>query len=239
MRTFINQRHLLAAAGSSLLATVLLAPSVRAIMPPPIRNPQSAMMPSGANMNRHFNPAFNPYANMSYMYNNRSSPYGYGNQAYSPYGGSGYGMGYPASNQYGSGYQNPSSSSPYSRSISGTLAADQGNAYGTLNSGVLLTALGIPNEKGHVSWPIGLQVLSPAERNRELLQQSEALFQVAASQLASGQVDAQVVKQAVSVVDNLRQMLHARKARMLWGNYREAELFLNSLDANLKSLRSE
>jgi hypothetical protein len=41
-------------------------------------------------------------------------------------------------------------------------------------------ALGVPNDRGRVSWPVGLQVLSPTTENPELLQQFEALLQVAA-----------------------------------------------------------
>src|SRR5207249_2184560 len=74
----------------------------------------------------------------------------------------------------------------------------------------LLTALGVPNDKGAIDWPLGLQVLLPQSKTNELLDRIETLLQVAAIQQIQGQVNGNLVEETKTAVDDLHAMLRER-----------------------------
>src|SRR5437588_55720 len=76
--------------------------------------------------------------------------------------------------------------------------------------GKLLSALGVPNFTGRISWPLGLQVLVPQDKTNELLDRIETLLQVAATQEVQGQVNTNLLQEANTAVDELHGMLRKR-----------------------------
>jgi hypothetical protein len=208
-------------------------------------NPAVGLTPNLAfNLNggRGIGPILNPYAMTAAGFGNRSNPdasgTGYSGLP-SGYGGTsqpsgGYGGGYPASNHYADPFQSYTSGAAGYAPPTSSLNPQQTSA--AMDIGTLLTALGVPNDRGRVSWPVGLQVLSPATENQELLQQFEALLQVAAGQAASGPVSPHTVEAATRSLNRLRVMLRDKKGSMFAANYKEAERFLDKLQDNLKAL---
>ncbi len=104
----------------------------------------------------------------------------------------------------------------------------------------LLTASGVPNDKGQLRWPIGLAILA-APGADELCEQIEALFEEAASQAAGGSVNPALAEEVRQAVKNLRRLLLKEKAErfgMPLAVYQESERFLNKLDWAAQLLRS-
>ena len=109
------------------------------------------------------------------------------------------------------------------------------------NLGRLLTASGVPNGNGRIRWPIGLRVLAGAQ-SKELRDQIDALFQVAAAEIATGTVNPNVNNQLTRNLDELRRLLLKDKEerfRMALRTYDEAERFLAKLSAAEKALITE
>jgi len=108
----------------------------------------------------------------------------------------------------------------------------------TLESSKILRAFGLPNENGQLIWPLGLQVLQPQAENLALLDKIEVLLHVAASQEATGKVNANLLQDASSAVDRLEAMLRMRQNNMMSTTYEEAEQFLTKLHHAMKLLQS-
>jgi hypothetical protein len=136
------------------------------------------------------------------------------------------------SSGYGNGYQNGNA---VPASGTSTLYSQQGAE--AIGLSTMLAAIGVPNDRGRVAWPVGLQVLSPTAENNELLQQIEGLVNVAASQHLSGQVSPRIVDETTRALGKLRGMLRNRKERMFSANYKEASSFIDKLDSDLKALK--
>jgi hypothetical protein len=103
-----------------------------------------------------------------------------------------------------------------------------------------LKASGVPNDKGRIRWPIGLQILA-GNRTDELREQLQALFQIAAAEAESGPVNANVSNQLSKDLEEFRQRLLADKNErfgMPLRVYEEAERFLAKLSAAEKVLRA-
>ena len=104
----------------------------------------------------------------------------------------------------------------------------------------LLTASGVPNDKGQLRWPIGLAILA-APGADELCEQIEALFEEVARQAAGGSVNPALAEEVRQAVKNLRRLLLKEKAErfgMPLAVYQESERFLNKLDRAEQLLRS-
>jgi hypothetical protein len=140
------------------------------------------------------------------------------------------------SSGYGNGYQNyAGGADAVTASGTATLYSQQASEATGLTT--MLAAIGVPNDRGRVNWPVGLQVLTPTRENSELLQQIEGLVQVAASQHLTGQVNPRIVEETTRALGKLRSMLRNRKERMFSANYKEANRFLDKLDSNLRALQ--
>jgi plastocyanin len=107
-------------------------------------------------------------------------------------------------------------------------AADQSAG---LVMGVFLTASGVPNDRGRLTWPSGLGILRAPE-DEELRRQTEALFQVAALQAQAGQVNPRLTQELTRTVKNLRARLRAEHERhpMPPAVFEEAKSFLDRLE---------
>jgi hypothetical protein len=111
---------------------------------------------------------------------------------------------------------------------------------GETSTSGLLTASGVPNDKGQLRWPIGLVILA-APGADELCDQIEGLFQEAAGQAAAGPVNAALGNEVRQAVQKLRRLLLKEKAerfRMPLAVYQESERFLDMLAGAERRLRA-
>src|SRR5262249_27653438 len=94
----------------------------------------------------------------------------------------------------------------------------------------ILTASGVPNDGGRVTWPLGLCLLG-SEEDEALRQQAEALFEVAARQAQLGQVNPRLTRELTQAVSDLQARLRQNNDRnpLPRGVFDEAERFLNRL----------
>src|SRR6516165_5063135 len=104
----------------------------------------------------------------------------------------------------------------------------------------LLTASGVPNDKGQLRWPLGLAILA-APGADDLCEQIDALFEEMARQAAAGPVSPTLAEEARQAVKKLRRLLLKEKAErfgMPLTVYQESERFLNKLDRAQQLLRA-
>jgi hypothetical protein len=102
----------------------------------------------------------------------------------------------------------------------------------TVEKNSLLTASGVPNDRGQLRWPIGLAILA-APGADVLREQIDALFDEAARQVADGSVNPALAEEVRQAVKKLRRLLLKEKAERLGmplAVYQESERFLNKLD---------
>jgi hypothetical protein len=94
----------------------------------------------------------------------------------------------------------------------------------------ILTASGVPNDGGRLQWPLGLRLLGSPDSDR-LRRKAEALFQVAAIQGQSGQINPRFTQEIVQTVEELRRQFQVVNDRITLARTtsEEAELFLNRL----------
>jgi hypothetical protein len=165
---------------------------------------------------------------------------GFGVPAYAQAGGSYGSTGYGGYGGYG-GYVAPGGD--------GMMGMPQGGAPGVQVAGFeenrepqgvgsVLSAAGVPNEEGHVSWPIGLRAL-PDSRAKELRQRVDALLQEEGEQAAGGAVNARLYLDLSDALDGLRKALRRdRDERFSLPNntYEASEDFLARLDRAAKQL---
>jgi hypothetical protein len=93
---------------------------------------------------------------------------------------------------------------------------------------VILTASGVPNEHGQVTWPLGIRLL----RADSQVQQLQAQLRLAAEQATAGGANPLLLDEIRLNVEDLRQLLLADKARRSSPSlavYNEAEDFLQLL----------
>jgi hypothetical protein len=176
-----------------------------------------------------FNRALSPYS--AYASNPYSAQYGAYPMmmpAYSPMMGS-YGSG---AGGYGSGTNN---SNPYSTDTDGY--ADRKRQKAAAETGSLQSILGLPGEKGRLSWPLGLRILAPAPEAEALRQQIDGLIQSLAYQAGSGQVQSGTVDAATGATRDLRRLLRRGEgsAAIAEYTYQEADRFLGRLDSAIRS----
>jgi hypothetical protein len=123
-----------------------------------------------------------------------------------------------------SGYRKETSA-PYE---SGSLVNRQ---YGSQPPSVasLLTAAGVPNDRGQIRWPLALKALPPGPETLELRRQLEAHLQVLATELLAGKSDPRLVREANDVVDKLQARLVDRGYLLASGTYEDGVQFLKKL----------
>jgi hypothetical protein len=158
----------------------------------------------------------------------------------------GYGSG---AMMYGAGSSMPSYSSGYgdsSQGYAGSGAAgypDQGIPTAsmqttTLTPASILSAMGVPNEGGQITWPFELRVMGPTEVTG-LRTQLEGLLQLVAMQAGSGQVNPRAVDAARQAVNRLDALLLQDKKRGGLGmtSFEDSERFLRQLRHGLELLQ--
>jgi hypothetical protein len=138
---------------------------------------------------------------------------------------------------YGSsagGYGNPSGSAGYAQGGTQLSTSSPGNA-GSQKPGqdyveLILTASGVPNEAGQLSWPFAIRI-DGTPRGARLRRQTEALFQVAALQAQVGQVNPRLRPELTGAVGELRRHLQTTRERVLLSDatFDESERFLDGL----------
>jgi hypothetical protein len=187
---------------------------------------------------------YNPYAYSAYRY----YPYGYyptypGYLATPSYGSGGSGDVYNTYNTYSSGL------SPYSYGVtapygntSPATAMPAPESYPAAdaktpppNAAQPLTAFGIPNDKGTVSWPQAFRLMAPAQK-KDLLQKAEAQLQIVSTQAVVGSSNPLLLRETGRSVDQLRQWLREHRVNMTEANFREGEVFLGKLDKALTAM---
>jgi hypothetical protein len=183
--------------------------------------------PFGINV---FNRALSPYS--AYASNPYSAQYGAYPMmmpAYYPMMG-GYGSG---AGGYGSGTNN---SNPYTTDTD-SYAIKKRQKSATDETGSLQSILGLPGEKGRLSWPLGLRILAPAPEAEALRQQIDGLIQSLAYQAGSGQVQSGTVDAATGATRDLRRLLRRGEGSAAIAEYtsQEAERFLSRLDSAIRS----
>jgi hypothetical protein len=101
----------------------------------------------------------------------------------------------------------------------------------------ILSAAGLPNSEGLLTWPVGLQVLFPIVENLDLINELEASFQTAAVQKTSGAVDEDLLKGVSKNIAKFRSKLRGREPYMAIPTYQEADRFLAHMDDAVNRLR--
>ncbi len=107
----------------------------------------------------------------------------------------------------------------------------------TAEASRILSAAGLPNDQGHLTWPVGLQVLFPVVENAELLDGLEARFQTAAVQKTTGAVDEELLKGVSKDIARFRSKLRGREPYMAIPTYNEADRYLAHMEDALKGLQ--
>ena len=151
----------------------------------------------------------------------RSSAMGYGSYGTAPYDMQAYGAAGGSTDPQGN-------------------AAEAQPGPGEKSRSSLLTASGVPNDKGQLRWPIGLAILA-APGTDELCEQIGALFDEAATQAAGGSVNPALAEELRQAVKDLRRLLLKEKAErfgMPLAVYRESERFLDKLGHAEQRLRA-
>jgi hypothetical protein len=111
---------------------------------------------------------------------------------------------------------------------------------GEKSTSSLLTASGVPNDKGQLRWPIGLAILA-APGADELCEQIDGLFAEAARQAVGGPINAVLAEEMRQAVTHLRRLLLKEKAErfgMPLAVYHESERFLDRLDRAAQRFRA-
>jgi hypothetical protein len=184
---------------------------------------------------------------------------GYGSPGSSTPSGGGGGSGYSMPS-YDSGYPSPSnydSSFPYVGYDTPDLSPTYGSLYATggidaksipvpesstptlatADTAKVLNAIGVTNDRGQLSYPLGLQVLQPQTENLQLLDKIETLFQVMVNQEIKGELNARMVQATSAAVERLQAMLRARQSNMTENTYGEAQRYLETLRHALNVLQ--
>jgi hypothetical protein len=169
-----------------------------------------------------------------------------GTPAYNPSGSGGYGMvnpyagaygGYGMANPYGGGYGGyAAAANPYGQG--GAAVARQSYqtpASSRADLSTVLTAYGIPNDRGKLRWPLAFRLMDPDE-SQEMRQPLEALLRLAAAASMRGAVAPEAIKAADKAAGRLRRWLRDQQVGMAEGTYRDADRFLRHVEQALKAL---
>src|SRR5205814_4333370 len=141
-----------------------------------------------------------------------------------------YGMMPYGSNTYMPGYSGMTSNY-------GSASMSYGQAgMGTAQARSPAALLGVPVEKGHIRWPLGLRVLPPADETKTLREQLDALLPTVASQAALGQASPALVEQGLDAIHALRKLLRPREGTMAEVTYTDAMRFLDRVERGFTKL---
>jgi hypothetical protein len=255
MRSIVRFLAFLLLVPFTLLAVGLpigAAQSARMANAPATRTPINQMqMPFRGAMSGGVAATASPFAmNANMLGFSASLMAGSGNMGFNPgaYGNptGGYGSG---AMMYGAGSSMPSYSSGYGYGSQGYAGSD---AAGNLDQGIptanmqtttlapahILSAMGVPNEGGQITWPFELRVMGPSEVTG-LRTQLEGLLQLLAMQAAREQVNPRAVDAARQAVNRLDALLLQDKERGGLGmtSFEDSERFLRQLREGLKRLQ--
>ena len=169
-------------------------------------------------------------------YSSQPSSSSYGNSQMSPYSGDAASSYY--SLPYYAGDAGASTGAGYSKQdkADGKENASPAKTLASRETGKILTAVGVPNDDGRLTYALGLQVLQPQTENLQLLDQIETLFQLLAMQQAADQVNPNLAQEARAAIDRLQTMLRGRQHNMMPKTYDEAQQYLEKLRHGLKVL---
>jgi hypothetical protein len=244
-----SQRHTLReerrlVAGEDLFLLARLASGINGTSPYGTYPYVPAVNPYASAVNPYVTAA-NPYAPTTNPYTSMTAP------AYSSGGSGGYGAG----NSYPSAYfinpYAPSGSSPYSPSLKPTggyadtpaplpaqdSKTQQRDVLGVREVSTLLTGLGVPNVKGQVIWPTGLETLRPTSESHALRQQVSVDFRILLSQMLAGAENATFANQGHIALARLDVLLRDNEKSMAPAVSAEAKQFLAKLQQALEVLR--
>jgi plastocyanin len=209
----------------AIVVAALALPTVAAAPPRMMRPAMPSMMgspPAAMQMPRPGPFQLNPNNFPSYMmpYGMRSyGGYGSGMSMYAmPMSGGGYGGGFGRG--YGSGAQPQSSEATPEQPSTEEQTISR-----------ILSAVGLPNDRGRLNWPVGLRIL-PNPRTPDLRQQIDALLEEAAEQSSAEPVNARLNQELVLAVDSLRKLLlqdREERFSLPATTYENAEAFLTKL----------
>jgi hypothetical protein len=189
----------------------------------------------------------NAYVTGSYGANGGYGPaglgYGSGMGGYGMGGYGGAGNGYGGSSLYGA-YANPYIAGPNgangygggSAGHSSVAPAGQGGA--NADPRAVLAAAGVPVSGGKLDWPLGLRILPGTEPLRKTV---DALFQVAATQAASGTMSTGLPLEMHRSVEKLENLLaHDKLERMTLSSdmYVQAQQFLRQLKQAARNVQT-
>ncbi len=177
---------------------------------------------------------------------------GYGGMMYRPgYGSGGYGAGYGGmgyggmSGGYGgmgygdygnnSGYNSMQSYPEESAATYGSSAASRSSTESRPNA--VLSAMGLRNQDGKLTWPLGIEALRPVTEVKPLQEQIDGVIQIVANGRAS-ESNPGLVDQAKKSCTHLRSLLRSHgRDHFDASTYREAMHFLDQLDDGLKLMQ--
>jgi len=183
-----------------------------------------------------YNPyLYNPYLYNPYLY----SGYGYGSGYLPGFGGYGGTYGYGDGNGYGfsNPYVNPYVVNPYVNGAPAGQPGGFGNA-GVATPAAVLAAAGVPASGDKLDWPLILRILPGAD---PLRQRIEAVFQVGASQAATGTLSSGTPLEMYRAVEKLESLLARDKHERLTFSsdmYAQAERFLRRLKAAARTIQA-
>ena len=102
--------------------------------------------------------------------------------------------------------------------------------------GTILTAAGLPNRDGHLSWPLALRMLRPDGETRDLRRQIDTLVQGLAAQRLASEPSSGFIQEAEVALEKLRLLAERERHSFSSRSYREVEHFLAMLDGFLKDV---
>jgi hypothetical protein len=101
----------------------------------------------------------------------------------------------------------------------------------------VLDALGLPNDEGRLSWPLGLRVLGPAQEMQEVRLRIDSLLQAAVSQGASNSAAPGVLEEMDRAVARMRALLRDNGDGLAEATQHETRRFLGQLKRAVKTLQ--
>jgi hypothetical protein len=97
--------------------------------------------------------------------------------------------------------------------------------------------IGLLRNDGQLNWPLGLRDLKPADASKEIRSLLDSKALEAVRQAANGKVNAGVIKDLQSNVNQLHKLLARNVSELPTNQYIEAKRFLNNFDEAIKALQ--
>jgi hypothetical protein len=128
------------------------------------------------------------------------------------------------------------SEDPYAggASMSSYSSASQDQKQGSQDRNYL-DALGLPNDGGRLSWPVGLRIVPPANEINPVREQVEVAALLAGRELVRGdKADRRILDQATRDVRWLRWLVMDSEGKVPYQSIEQSVQFLNKVDKGLK-----